>query len=207
MARKRDTGEGEKYSSAEEERVAAAIEAAYAQWGDEAADPSEEPSKADVKARIEWAGTVMPKNNGMRRTKLDLPADKMKKVRAAVEKVQRAKGKKEAARPSVRYKAKSPRARWNEMRKSKRGQAAMEKAGLAPSKRTQQRWAAGGAPGKEFAEKIDAAYEALRTWNVTEAGENAERANKEAADAFTDALKDKYGVNIRLRDIEDFTFE
>ena len=51
MARKRDTGAGEPYSDAEAERVAMAIEAAYADW-----DSSQEPSRIDVRARVEWAG-------------------------------------------------------------------------------------------------------------------------------------------------------
>lgn len=202
MARKRDTGAGEPYSDAQAEAVAQAIEAAYADW-----DRAEEPSRVDVRAQVEWAGHVMPANNGKRRTRIDLPPSSMKKVRKAIEKVRKATGKQATARPSARYKAKSPRARWNEMRKSPRGRAAIERAGLAPSPSTQRRWAAGGQPSKAYTEKINAAYEALRNWNVTEARDAAAAASKEAADAMTEAMKDQYGVNIRFRDIDDFHFE
>ncbi|MFE5809445.1 hypothetical protein [Streptomyces sp. NPDC056491] len=204
MAKKRDTGEGQEYADAEAEAVAQAVADAYDAWG---ADNEAEPTRADVRAKVEWAGHVMPANDGKRRTRVELSPEKMKKVRKIVEKVKKATAKKEAAKPSARYKAKSPRARWNELAKSPRGRAAAKSVGLSPSAKTAKRWASGGAPSKAYAAKISEAYDALRNWNVREAGEASAAASKEAADAMTEAMKDRYGVNIRFRDIDHMDFE
>ncbi|MFE0779103.1 hypothetical protein, partial [Streptomyces sp. NPDC058861] len=131
MARKRDTGQGTEYQAAEAEAVAQALADAYAEWAND-----NEPSVMDVRAQVEWAGHVMPANNGKRRTRIDLPASGMKKVRKAVEKVARTLGKKSKAKPSSSRKAKGWHAQLHELVKSKNGSAAADKAGLNPSSRT-----------------------------------------------------------------------
>ncbi|MFE0389537.1 hypothetical protein ACFW1F_36570 [Streptomyces bungoensis] len=203
MARKRDTGEGEKYSEAEAERVAMAIEAAYADWANTA-----EPSRLDVKAKVEWAGHVMRSNDGKRRTKIDLPAESMKKVRKAVEKVRSATGKKRAAKPAASYRAKGWEAQFRQLFKTAKGYEAMNKAGVSATRQTLNRWLSGSqAPTKANQEAIQRAYDDMRNRPVAEAQSAEAAAAKEAADAMTEAMKDQYGVNIRFRDIDHFRFE
>ncbi|MFG3072162.1 hypothetical protein [[Kitasatospora] papulosa] len=209
MARRaRDTGTGEKYSDAEAERVAMAIEAAYADWGRE-----EEPSKGYVHAQVEWAGHIMRTNNGKRITRLDLPAAGMKKVRKAVEKARKASGRKSTAKPAASRKAKGWHAQLNELLADKRGSKAADRAGLDPTRRTVEKWLSrdGGredfAPSKANRDAIAKAYDELRNWSVTESRDASEAASKEAAEAMTEAMHDQYGVNVRFRDIEEFRFE
>ncbi|MEV8435711.1 hypothetical protein [Streptomyces chartreusis] len=203
MARRRDTGAGEKYSDAEAERVASAIEAAYADWANAA-----EPSRVDVKAKVEWAGHVMPGNNGMRRTRIDLPADKMREVRKAAEKARNASGKRRGAKPAASYKAKGWEAQFRQLFKTAKGYDAMGKAGVSATKQTLDRWLRGEqSPSKANREAIERAYDSMRNRPLTEARDAAQAAAKEAADALTEAMKAQYGVNIRFRDIEHFRFE
>ena len=205
MARKRDTGAGEKYSDAEAERVAMAIEAAYAEWNNDTA----EPSRVDVRAKVEWAGHVMPANDGKRRTRIDLPAEGMKKVRKAVEKARKAAGRKRAAKPAASRKAKGWHAQLRELTEAKKGSEAADRAGLSPTARTLKNWLSDAdyPIRRGDREKISRAYDELRNWRVTEAASAEAAAAQEAADAMTDAMRDQYGVNIRFRDIDHFRFE
>jgi hypothetical protein len=203
MAKKRDTGAGDKYSDAEADRVADAVEAAYADWANAA-----EPSKVDVKAKIEWAGHVMPANGGMRRSRIDLPADKMREVRKAAQKARNASGAKRAAKPAASYRAKGWEAQLRQLFKTAKGYAAMDKAGVTATKQTLDRWLRGEqAPNKGNREAIERAYDNMRNRPLTEARDASQAAAKEAADALTEAMKGQYGVNIRFRDIEHFRFE
>ncbi|MFF6873695.1 hypothetical protein [Streptomyces sp. NPDC012450] len=204
MARKRDTGQGTEYQAAEAEAVAQALADAYAEWAND-----DEPSVMDVRAQVEWAGHVMPANNGKRRTRIDLPASGMKKVRKAVEKVARTMGKKSKAKPSSSRKAKGWHAQLRELTEAKNGSAAADRAGLNPSARTLKNWLSDADYPIRSGDRdrISRAYEALKNWNVSEASDAASAASKEAADAMTEAMRDRYGVNVRLRDIDDLTFE
>ncbi|WP_030795143.1 hypothetical protein [Streptomyces sp. NRRL S-920] len=203
MAKKRDTGEGDKYSDAEADRVADAIEAAYADWANTA-----EPSRVDVKAKVEWAGHVMPANNGVRRTRIDLPPEKMREVRKAAEKARNASGKRRAAKPAASYKAKGWEAQFRQLFKTAKGYEAMSKAGVSATKQTLDRWLTGSqTPSKANREAIERAYDGMRNRPLTEARDAAHAAAREAADAMTEAMKAQYGVNIRFRDIEHFRFE
>lgn len=203
MARKRDTGAGVPYSAAEAERLAMAVEAAYADWARES-----EPSRADVKAKVEWAGHVMPSNDGKRRTRVDLPPQGMKKVRKAVEKAQKALGRKRSAKPAASYRAKSWEAQFRQLFKTEKGYRAMDRAGVSATRQTLNRWLKGEqTPSKANREAIARAYEEMRTRPVAEARSAAEQAAREVADAMTEAMKDQYGVNIRFRDIDHFKFE
>lgn len=203
MAKKRDTGAGDKYSDAEADRVADAIEAAYADWAN-----TTEPSRVDVKAKVEWAGHVMPANGGMRRTRIDLPADKMREVRKAAEKARNAAGAKRAAKPASSYRAKGWEAQFRQLFKTAKGYGALDRAGVTATKQTLDRWLRGEqAPNKANRDAISRAYDEMRGRPVTEARDASAAAAKEAADAMTEAMRSQYGVNIRFRDIEHFRFE
>lgn len=204
MARKRDTGAGEEYTPGEAEALAGRIIEAYEAW-----DSSNEPTQADVRAVVEWAGHVMPKNDGKRRTRVDLPPGGMAKVRKAAERLEAARGKAATAKPATSYKAKSWHAKLSDLTKTDRGSKAADRAGLSPTRQTLTKWLSD--PDYPIRsgdrERIEKAYEELRNYRVTEAKETAEGSAKAVADAMTDAIKDKYGQNVRFRDIDDFRFE
>lgn len=210
MARKRDTGKGEAYTPGEAEALAARIVEAYEAW-DRAngGDDSEEPSQADVRAVVEWAGHVMPKNDGKRRVRVDLPAGGMAKVRKAAEKLEAARGKLGSAKPSTSYKAKSWHAQLSDLTKTERGSKAADRAGLSPTRQTLTKWLSD--PDYPIRrgdrEKIEKAYGELRNARVTEAREAEQGSAKAVADAMTDALSNKYGQNVRFREIESFKFD
>jgi hypothetical protein len=210
MARKRDTGKGTDYNAAEAEALAARIIDAYEAWDRESGGgDSEEPSQADVRAVVEWAGHVMPKNDGKRRVRVDLPAGGMRKVRKAAEKLEAARGKLETAKPSKSYKAKSWHAQLSDLTKTERGSKAADRAGLNPTRQTLTKWLSD--PDYPIRrgdrEKIEKAYAELRNAPVTEAREAEQGSAKAVADAMTDALSNKYGQNVRFRDIESFKFD
>lgn len=203
MARKRDTGTGDEYSNAEADRVADAIEAAYADWHNAA-----EPSRVDVKAQVEWAGHIMPANNGVRRTRIDLPADKMQEVRKAAEKARDATRAKSAAKPASSYRAKGWEGQFRQLFRTAKGYAALDRAGVSATRETLGRWLRGEqAPNKANREAISRAYDEMRGRPVSEARDAAAAASRAAAKAMTEAMRSQYGVNIRFRDIEHFRFE
>ncbi|MER5549494.1 hypothetical protein ABT072_45630 [Streptomyces sp. NPDC002589] len=204
MAKKRDTGEGEPYSDAEADRVADAIEAAYADWANTA-----EPSKLNVRAKVEWAGVYQAGNQGVRSVRIDgLSADRMRKVREAAEKARTSSGKARAAKPSSSYRAKGWEAQFRQLFKTAKGYEAMGAAGVSATKQTLDRWLSGSqSPSKANREAIERAYETMRGRPVTEARDAAQAAAKSAADALTEAMRDRYGANVRFRDIRSFGFE
>lgn len=204
MAKKRDTGAGEEYSDAEAESVAEAIEAAYEDW-----DDTEEPSGITVRAKIEWAGVYQAGNNGMRTTRIEgLSADRMREVRKAVEKARKASGKAKAAKPSSTYKAKGWEAQFRQLFKTAKGYEALSKAGVSATRQTLNRWLRGEqAPNKANQEAIGRAYADMRNRPVTEARATSATTAKDAADKLTEALRERYGSNVRFRDIRSFGFE
>lgn len=210
MARKRDTGKGEEYTPGEAEALAERVIDAYDAWDQSAdSDDADEPTQADVTAVVEWAGHVMPKNDGKRRVRVDLPAGGMAKVRKAAEKLEAARGKAETAKPATSYKAKSWHAQLSDLTKTERGSKAADRAGLNPTRQTLTKWLSD--PDYPIRrgdrERIEKAYDELRNARVTEAREAAQGSAKAVADAMTDALSNKYGQNIRFRDISSFKFD
>jgi hypothetical protein len=205
MARKRDTGAGEPYSDAEADRVADAIEAAYADWANAAA----EPSGIEVRAKVEWAGVYQAGNDGVRTTRIEgLRPDKMREVRKAAEKARKASGKRRAAKPATTYRAKGWEAQFRQLFKTNKGYDAMSKAGVSATRQTVNRWLSGEqTPSKANREAIERAYGDMRGRPVTEARDASAAAAKEAAEALTEAMRDRYGSNVRFRDIQRFLFE
>lgn len=195
MAKKRDTDEGDPYSDAEEAAICDAIEAAMGYDYDDDGAPA--PTGIQVTAEIEWAGTIDHLHDGVRTTRLD--GLHMRAVIDAVKDLRAAEGRDHG--PLRSYKAKGWEAQWGQLQKVKRGAEAMAAVGLKPSRQTMRRWANGTQkPSKANREKIERAYDELRN----PARGSVRAARHEVAERFTAALKDRYGVNVRLRDIRDF---
>ncbi|NEE38375.1 hypothetical protein G3M53_74885 [Streptomyces sp. SID7982] len=184
--------------------MADAIEAAYANWG-----TGGEPSRINVRAKVEWAGVYQPGNSGVRRVRIEgLKTEKMRAVREAAGKARKLSGKARTAKPSGSYRAKGWEAQFRQLFKTGKGYEAMSKAGVSATKQTLDRWLKGEqAPNKANREAIGRAYEGMRGRPVTEARDAAQAAAKQAAEALTEAMRDRYGSNVRFRDIESFDFE
>jgi hypothetical protein len=200
VARKRDTGDGDPYSDAEADQIADAIEAAMADsWNDDGDYTGASGPDIVVTAEIEWAGTVDHTGSGVRTTRLD--GLNLRDVIVAVQRLREAEGRN---RPLRSYNAKSWEAQLRQINNVKRGPDALRAAGFSPSRRTLRRWEQGTQkPSKANREKIAAAYDDLRN-----PGRRAEaRARHAVADALTEATRQRYGVNVRFRDIRQFRFD
>jgi hypothetical protein len=193
MAAKRHTGDGDPYSDAEEAALCDAIEAAMADDYDDQPGPTS--AEIQVTAEIEWAGTI--DRSGVRSTSLDDV-----NLRPVIEAVQRLKAAEGRDRGPLRsYRAKGWQAQLRQLGRVRRGPAAMAVAALTPSRETMRRWASGQQkPSRANREKIGRAYDELRN----PGRQPITQARHEVAEKFTEALRDRYGSNVRLRDIRDF---
>lgn len=199
MAKKRDTGKGVPYTPADRAAIVRAVKAA----------PVDGTAKLDVTAKVEWAGHTMPKNEGKRRTRLELPGGAVERLKAAAEEAERRHQRAADAQPT-KENVQHWHAQLRRLVESPvRGSKAADKVGLDVKERTLKRWLSDPdyPVRKGYRDKIAAAYQELRHWNVNEARSSAERADKAVADALTEELRAEHHVTIRLRDIEDFRFE
>jgi hypothetical protein len=195
---KRDTGDGDPYSDAEEAAVCDAIEAAM---GDDYDDEDRAaPTGIQVTAEIEWAGTTDHLRNGVRTTRLE--GLDLQPVIDAMQRLRAAEGRDRG--PLRSYKAKGWEAQLAALSRVRRGPAAMAAAGLNPARQTMRRWAAGTQkPSKANRERIARAYDELRN----PARGSVREARHEVTEKLTAAMRARYGVNVRLRDIRNFRFE
>jgi len=189
MARKRTTGDGEPYGYQDEVDLAD-----YLMDDDEISgldDEEPETGTIDVEAQIEWAGTIDQNGrDGVRRTRLD--GIELDGIREAARELR-------AAQRTERYKsyqAKSWPAQLRQLQHTRRGRDLIRETGLSP--RTIRRWQAGQqAPSRASREKLARAYEARSNPRP----EAVRRATHGLAEAFTGAVKARYNVTVRLRDI------
>lgn len=213
-----NTGPCDPYDGYDEGVIEAALDRAFQQW--EAGSGDDEPPAADyetggggrtptrmtVTARIEWAGVHDRANGGVRRTQLD--DLRLAPVKEALDRARSAEARAADARPASSYRAKSWHAQLRELTGHGRGSAAADKAGLDPSARTLTEWLAERrAPSPENRAKIAEAYEALRTWKLDAARADAAQARHDLATRLSDALGNRYGADIRLRDITSLRLE
>lgn len=212
MAKKSTTGDPTRYTDADEAAIEAAIDQAWQQY--EAAAAAEEaegemPSNMRVSAQIEWAGVLDRARDGHRTTRLDgLDRTLMKEVKKALDRARQASQRTEQARPATSYRAKGWQAQLRQLNRVQRGAIAAERAGLSPSQRTMREWTTGRrTPNKQNRELIAKAYDELRNWRVNTTREAATAANKDVADRLTDTLRERYGAEIRLRNITQLDLE
>jgi hypothetical protein len=201
MPTKRTTGDGDPYSDAEEAAVCDAIEAAMGDEYDDDGYPASgsTPTSVEITAEIEWAGTTDHLRDGVRTTRLD--GLDLHATLQAVQRLRQAEGRDRGALRS--YKAKGWQAQLRQLGRVKRGPAAMAAAALMPSRETMRRWANGQQkPSRANREKISRAYDELRN----PARGKVTQARHDVAEKFTQALRSRYGVNVRLRNIRNLTF-
>jgi hypothetical protein len=208
MARKRVTGDGDPYTDAEEAELEAWLDRAFAADDAGGGDrPGMEPHGIDVTAVIEWAGTVDATTRlgpeGMRRTRLD--GLDLTGVRAASERARTAA----QADYGRAYSAKGWHAQLSKLTASPRGNAAADRAGLSPSRTTLRRWLSESqTPSRRNREAIERAYGDLRSQAASGQRSRAVAgARRQVAETLTGAVRQRYGVTVRFRDIRNLRLE
>jgi hypothetical protein len=204
---KAKTGAGEPYSPPEQAGLTAAVNQAFTTDEQFPGVTHLQGAGLDVTAIVEWAGTVDATTRlgpeGMRRTRLD--GLDLTGVKAAVDRA-RAAGQAEYGRS---YDAKGTHAQLAQLLDTARGRAAADTAGLSPSRRTLLRWLSGEQqPNRANREAIERAYGEVRHQAAEGQRSRAMRASdREVSDALTAAVRRRYGVNVRFRDIRDMRIE
>lgn len=184
------SGDGDDYSAAEEGAIEAALDRAL-YMGQGGTDTSGARYTVNVRAQVEWAGVIdNNRNGGVRATKLEVSG-------AGLRQVERELGRSATAEPGRSYRAKGWQAQLREMQRTQAGREAVR--GIR-SRETLRRYGLGTqTPNAQTRARITEAHAQMKS----RAGERTARRNARAvAAAFTDALADKYGVKIRLREIE-----
>lgn len=200
MGKKSSSDEPTPYSDHDEGIIESALDRAFNDYGGEA------PSGIRVRAQVEWAGVVDRANGGVRRTRLD--GLDLGKVKKQLDRTREARDRAGQARPAQSYQAKGWHAQLRKLTEHSRGSDAADKAGLSPSARTLREWLSESRePSKANQERIARAYEALRHDRVDRATAEYERHRHELVERLSESLRDRYGVEIRLRDIDDFDLE
>lgn len=204
MSSKSNTGEPTEYDAADEAALEAAADDAWAAY--DGAGGGGTPSTIRVTAQVEWSGVVDRARGGVRTTRLD--GLNLAPVREALGRARRTGGAAREARPASSYRAKGWHAQLSALLASKRGPALSDRAGLNPSARTVTAWlSTEREPSKENQRKIAEAYEGLRTYRVDAANKEHAAARHELAQALNAAIRDRYGAEVRLRDISSFRVE
>ncbi len=182
------TGNPTPYSPADSDSLEALLADEFEQL-----DGAATPTSVTVEATIEWAGSYNPHpHRKTTLTNLDLT-----EVRAAA-----ARNRARVERARAAYPAKGWHAQLRELTRTAQGEAAADRAGLSPTRRTLIGWLTGETtPTRANRERIERAYAAMRNDRVAAARAQG-RGSLEKA--FTQALRDEYGREIRLFQITDF---
>jgi hypothetical protein len=155
------------------------------------------PTTLRVRANVEWAG----EQRGVRSVSLD--GLDLAELERATARAAAARAKASAARPLSTYRATDWSAQLRRLESTQAGRGALSRAGFDASARTRRRWRAGtGGASKARRNQIEEAYLALRNGPILKASAAAAAANKELTDTLSDTLRDRYGTEIRLFDIE-----
>lgn len=208
------SGPSTDYDAHDEGVIEAALDRAWQEYesgyGDEAdggaGGGGPVPSGITVTARVEWAGVTDRARGGVRTTRLDrLQLDQ---AREALSRARDATRRAAEARPVESYRARGWHAQLRELTESARGSAAADRAGLSPTARTMLGWLSETqTPNRTNRARIEEAYNALRTSRIDSARQEARQARHELAQSLSDALGQRYGSEIRLRDISAIRLE
>lgn len=160
------------------------------------------PQTLRVRAHIEWAG----EQRGVRSVSFDML--NLAELERATHRARDARAKASAARPSRSYRATGWTAQLRQLESTQTGREALHRSGFDASARTRRRWRAGtGGASKARKEQIAEAYQDARMRPVRAAADAAKAANKDLTDTLSDTLRDRYGTEIRLFDIQSIEID
>lgn len=173
---------------------------------DEGWDEFENPTKMTVSAVVEWSGSTNRAHGGHRTVRLD--GLELGGVQAALGDARAAGQAARDARTSSSYTAQGWHAQVNALAKHSRGSEMADRAGLDVSGRTLRAWLAEDrAPSRANRERIADAYAALATAPVDAAHTRRRQANHRASEAISDAVRDRYGADVRFTDVRSVEFD
>lgn len=162
--------------------------------------------KVSVTGRIEWSGAV-DRTKPNRKVRLDNL--KLGAVKAALADARAAAAKAASTGRLSSYQAKGWEAQLAQLTKlGAAGSAAADAAGLNPTARTLKAWLSGDRePSAANRAKISEAYERSATRYRDAASAASQAADARVAQAFTDAIGDRYGAEVRITDITGMTWD
>lgn len=213
MARSNDSGPSDEYSDTDE---AALEEALWAAWlayleDDPVFGPNDDPedypvtdgpTRLTVTAEVEWAGTKMARDGGVRTVRLD--GLEMDRVLRALQHAHKDTAAVASAGATLR--AKGWEAQLSRLVKDRRGRAATDHAGLTVTRDTLLKWLSGQRdPSPANQRKIAEAYGHIRQSIIDDARTKAERSRHLLANEVSASLERRYGSQIRLRRITSMT--
>lgn len=173
-------------------------EAAAAGGGGGGGGAAVTPDRMRVTAQVEWAGVIDRARGGVRTVNLD--GLDLTKTRDAVTEARKSAHRAESAGSSFR--AKGWEAQLKVLIEDKRGQGATDRAGLSPTRETLIKWLTGErSPNPPNERRIAAAYADIRDQVASAARTRAEHDTQAVADTLSRALSERYGAEIRLRNI------
>ncbi|MBN9757854.1 hypothetical protein Ae406Ps2_6349c [Pseudonocardia sp. Ae406_Ps2] len=194
----KDTGPATDYTDAEEAALEAAAERA---WEEYQAGEEQMPERMTVYgARVEWAGVETPRA-AVRLDRLDLD-----RVGAALSAVKQANAR-AAQGEATSYTATGWHSQLRALTGTARGSELADRAGLNPSGRTLRAWLAEDRPPNAANQRaIAEAYSGLRTYGRDHAQADARDARHDAVEAINDAVRERYGADVRFRDVDRIEF-
>lgn len=173
---------------------------------DEGWDEFENPTKMTVSAVVEWSGSTNRSHGGFRTVRLD--GLELGGVKAALDDARTAGQTARDARTSSGYTAQGWHAQINALTKHSRGSELADRAGLDPTARTLSAWLSESrAPSKANRQRIADAYAALGTARVDAAHSRRRRANHQASEAISAAVRERYGADVRFTDVRSVEFD
>ncbi|MGQ0574352.1 MAG: hypothetical protein ACT4RN_09130 [Pseudonocardia sp.] len=173
---------------------------------DEGWEEFEHPTKMTVSAVVEWSGSTNRAHGGHRTVRLD--GLELGGVKAALDDARAAGNAARGARTATSYTAQSWHAQISALTKHSRGSELADRAGLDPTARTLSAWLSESrAPSKANRARIAEAYEGLRTANIESARARQRQANHRAAESISDAVRDRYGAEVRFTDVRSVEFD
>lgn len=192
------TGPATDYTDAEETELEAAAERA---WEEYQTGREQMPERMAVYgARVEWAGVETPRA-AVRLDRLDLD-----RVGAALSAAKQASSRATQGE-ATSYTATGWHAQLRALTGTARGSELADRAGLNPSSRTLRAWLAEDRPPNAANQRaIAEAYSGLRTYSRDHAQVTARAARHDAVAAINDAVRDRYGADVRFRDIGSIEF-
>jgi hypothetical protein len=202
MSSKTSTGDPTEYTDVDEIELAAAVDEGW----DEFEAGQDLPTRMTVTAEVEWSGSRNKAHNGMRTVRLD-DLD-LSRVAAARATARAAEDRAARARESTTYRAQSWHAQLRALTGTPRGSELADRAGLNPTARTLSAWLSESrAPSAANRRAIAEAYEGLRTARVEAASAAAGQARHDVTEAITDAVRDRYGAEVRFFDVRNIEFD
>lgn len=196
---KKTTGPATDYTETEETTLETVLKRAWKEYQAK----GQKPERMTVYgARVEWAGVETP------RAAVRLDRLALGRVGVALSATEQAQANARAARgEATSYTATGWHAQLRALTGTARGSELADRAGLNPSARTLRAWLAEDRPPNPANRRaIAEAYSGLRTYNRDHAQVAARAARHDTVEAINAAVRDRYGADVRFRDIGRIEF-